>query len=301
VGARRAFVGAVTVGDLIVFLAYVRRLYRPLATVSEAGVRTGRATAGAERLLEVLREEPEDSSAGRPAAVFAGDIAFSDVRYTYPDGAEALKGVSFAIPAGAVALLTGPNGAGKSTIVSVLLRLIVPGAGEVRIDGERIQELQLGSYRQRFAYVPQQVQLFGASVKENILYGRPDASEEEMRDAARLALLDEVVARLPEGYDSALGEGGETLSGGEARRLMIARAALRDARVFLLDEPLAGLDPTARQVVARAIRQVAAGRTTIVVSHEAVSDFDPDVVLRLDDGLVAGAEQPSLQATPQSG
>ena len=295
VGARRAFVGAVTVGDLVIFLTYVRRLYRPLATVSEAGVRTGRATAGAERLLEVLRETPEDSSVGRPVPQFSGEITFEDVQFTYPGGAEALKGVSFTVPAGAVSVLTGPNGAGKSTVVSLLLRLIEPNEGDVLIDGERVQEFQLSSYRLRFAYVPQQVQLFGATVRENILYGRPDATEEEMREAARMALLDEVVARLPNGYDSMLGEGGETLSGGEARRLTIARAALRDARVCLLDEPLAGLDPAAREVVARAIRQVAAGRTTIVVSHEAVEDLDPDVVLRLEDGRVAEPRKTSLE------
>ena len=295
VGARRAFVGALTVGDLVIFLTYVRRLYRPLATVSEAGVRTGRATAGAERLLEVLREQPEDSSAGQPAPAFAGEIRCESVHFTYPRGAEALKGLSLSVPAGAIAVLTGPNGAGKSTVVSLLLRLIEPTSGDVLIDGQRVQEFQLSSYRLRFAYVPQQVQLFGASVRENILYGRPDANEGQMREAARLALLDEVVARLPNGYDTMLGEGGETLSGGEARRLMIARAALRDARVLLLDEPLAGLDPAARGVVAQAIRQVAAGRTTIVVSHEAVADFDPDVVLRLEGGRLAEPVEPSLE------
>ena len=296
VGARRAYVGAVTVGDLVVFLTYVRRLYSPLATVSEAGVRTGRATAGAERLLELLREEPEDSSKGRPAPHFAGEIAFDDIRFTYPGGAEALKGVSFTVPEGGVAVLTGPNGAGKSTIVAMLLRLLEPSSGEVRIDGEPIQEFRLNSYRRAFGYVPQQIQLFGATVRENILYGRPDATEEDMEEAARRALFDEVVGRLPGGYDAVLGEGGETLSGGEARRLTIARAALRNARVLLLDEPLAGLDPAARQVVARAVRQVAAGRTTIIVSHEAVADFDPDVVVRLEDGRLAELEESPLGA-----
>ncbi|HEX2069710.1 MAG TPA: ABC transporter ATP-binding protein, partial [Actinomycetota bacterium] len=271
------------------FLTYVRRLYRPLATVSEAGVRMGRATAGAERLLEVLREPAEDSTRGRVAPSFAGEITYRDVHFAYSRGAQALKGVSFTVPAGAFVVLTGPNGAGKSTIISLLLRLIDPTRGDVLIDWERIQEFQLSSYRLRFAYVPQQVQLFGATVRENILYGRPDATEEQMQQAARVALLEEVIARLPGGYDAMLGEGGETLSGGEGRRLMIARAALRDARVLLLDEPLAGLDPEARDVVARAIRQAAAGRTTIVVSHEPVSDFDPDGVIALEDGRVTEA------------
>ncbi len=289
VGARRVFAGAATVGDLVVILTYVRNLYQPLGAVSGAGVRMGRASAAMERILEVLHMPPEDHSGGRPAPEFAGDVTFDGVRFTYPGGPEALNDVSFQIRPGALTALTGPNGSGKSTVLALLLRLMDPDGGEVRIDGELSESFQLDSYRRRFAFVPQDIQLFGAPLRDNILYGRPDASEAEMREAARTALLDEVVARLPGGYDAVLGEGGGTLSGGEARRLMLARAALRHARILLLDEPLTGLDPDARETVARAIKRIAAGRTTIVVSHEAVSDFEPDVVLRLEDGRLAEA------------
>jgi ATP-binding cassette subfamily B protein len=171
------------------------------------------------------------------------------------------------------------------------LRLLGPDSGEVLLDDAPIQWYRLSSYRDRFAYVPQDIQLFGATVRENVLYGRPDASSQEIEEAARLALLDEVVERLPDGYDTVLGEAGATLSGGEARRLMLARAALRHARILLLDEPMAGLDPQARPVVARAIRQMAAGRTTLVVTHEPVEEVDPDLVVHLEDGEIRSVEE----------
>jgi ATP-binding cassette, subfamily B, bacterial len=296
-GAHRVLTHAITVGDLVVFLSYARSFYRPVGNVSNSAVRMGRVSAAAERMLQVLQTPPEDRSTGRPAPSFRGQISFDGVRYTYPEGAEALAGVSFEVPAGALAALVGPNGAGKSTILSILLRLITPDEGEVRIDGEPINALKLSSYRSRFAYVPQPVELFSGTLRENILYGRLDATEDQVRAAAEEALLDDVVDRLPGGFDAPLGEGGETLSGGEARRLMLARAAVRDARVLLLDEPLAGLDPEAREVVARALRQIGAGRTTIVVSHEAVSDIDPDAVVALDAGrLVEATERPLEEA-----
>jgi ABC-type multidrug transport system fused ATPase/permease subunit len=170
-----------------------------------------------------------------------------------------------------------------------------PDDGEVLIDGEPVQRYGLGSYRRRFAYVPQDIQLFGASVRDNILYGRPDASDRDIEDAARVALLHELVLQLPDGYDTALGEGGATLSGGEARRVMLARAALRDARILLLDEPLAGLDPEARLVVASAIRRMARGRTAIVVSHGPAFEVDADVNLRLEQGRVISIDRASAK------
>jgi ABC-type multidrug transport system fused ATPase/permease subunit len=139
--------------------------------------------------------------------------------------------------------------------------------------------------------VPQQLQLFGATVRENVSYGRPDATDEEIETAARAALLHEVVQRLPEGYDTILGEGGGTLSGGEARRLMLARAAVRDSAILLMDEPLSGLDPEARTLVARAIRRIVSGRTAIVVSHGAATEIAPDVIFAMREGRVARVER----------
>ena len=300
-GAQRVVSHAITIGDLVVFLAYARSFYRPIGNVSDTAVRMGRVSAAAERMLQVLQMTPEDPSEGRSAPQFSGEVAFDRVSYAYPEGAQALRDVSFTLPPGSLAMLVGPNGSGKSTILSILLRLIRPDEGEVRIDGDPIAEFKVNSYRSRFAYVPQAIQLFSGTLKENIQYGRLDASDEEIEEAARKALLDDVVDRLPGGFEAALGEGGETLSGGEARRLMLARAAIRDARVLILDEPLTGLDPDATGTVAAALRQIAAGRTTIVVSHEAVSEFSPDVLVHLNAGRVVDVTHPHVdEAVPVS-
>ena len=194
-------------------------------------------------------------------------------------------------------VVAGPNGSGKSTLISTLLRLIEPDRGAVLVSGQPASVFELQKLSPRFAYVPQDLLLFGATITENVLYGRPDASDDEVTLAARLALFDDVASRLPDGYDTVLGENGETLSGGEARRLMLARAAVRDAPILLLDEPLAGIDPDARQQVATAIRRIAAGRTTLVVSHGPDEEIDADLVIRLDGGRVASVERRGTAAT----
>ncbi|HEX2249984.1 MAG TPA: ABC transporter ATP-binding protein [Gemmatimonadales bacterium] len=291
VGALRVLDGALTPGELLVLVTYARSLYRPVGKMSTDGGRLATASVSAERLLHVLKIPPEDPGRGLPAPRFHGDVSFEDVHYQHPDGVKALKGVSFTIPQGTLALMEGPNGAGKSTSLSLILRLITPQKGRLLIDGHPAEEFQLDSYRRNFAYVPQDTHLFAASIRENLLYGRPDASDEEIEQAARDALLDDVVERLPHGWDEVLGESGTTLSGGEARRLMLARAALRDARILLFDEPLTGLDPAARTTVARAIRRIAAGRTALVVSHGQASELEPDVTIRLEEGRCVAERQ----------
>lgn len=284
VGATWVIQERITAGELLVFVSYARSLYKPLRKASNEGARLSKASACVARLLEVLRLPPEDAGTGHPAPPFRGEVTLRDVHYRYATGVEALRGLTFSLPPGSLAVVSGPNGSGKSTLLSVLLRLLPPDRGEVLIDGRPVEGFRLDSYRRRFAYVPQDVQLFGATVRENILYGRPDATDAEVDEAGRTALFDEVAARLPDGYDAVLGEAGATLSGGEARRLMLARAALRDAHVLLLDEPLAGLDPEARRVVAGAIRRIAAGRTAIVVSHGVPTEVDPDVIIDMAAG-----------------
>jgi ATP-binding cassette subfamily B protein len=291
VGATWVLGGRLSAGSLLVFVSYTRLLYKPVRKASGQGARLSRAVASAERLTELLRVTPEDFAGGRPAPVFHGDLSIRDVSYVHAGGVEALRGASLDLGAGELAVVRGPNGSGKSTLLTVLLRLIRPDEGQVLIDGEPVEEFQLQSYRRRFAYVPQDLLLFGATVRENVLYGRPDASEADVEEASRAALLHEVAMRLPDGYETALGEGGATLSGGEARRLMLARAALREAPILLLDEPLAGLDPDARAIVARAIRRIAAGRTTLVVSHGPSTEIDPDAVFQMEDGRVTRVER----------
>lgn len=284
VGSRKVLRAEISVGELLVFISYARSVYKPLRKLSSEGGRLSKATACAGRLLEVLDIRPEEASSGRSAMAFDGDVELRDVRYRYPEnGVEALRGLSFRLPAGTLAVLSGPNGSGKSTTVSMLLRLVSPDSGQVLIDGHDAAEFRLDEYRNRFAYVPQDVLLFGVSIRDNILYGRPDADDTAVHRAAELALVDDVIERVG-GYDAMLGENGATLSGGEARRLMLARAAVRDARIVLLDEPLAGVDPHARTLVAQAIRRIAAGRTTIVVNHGPAEEIAPDAMINLADG-----------------
>jgi ATP-binding cassette subfamily B protein len=286
VGGLRVISGKLTPGDIIVGMVYARMLYRPVRTLTREGGRFSKAIVGAERLLEILHIPPEEFGVGRPAERFTGRVEFAGVRYAYDGRGDALAGVSFTLEPGTLAALCGPNGSGKSTLLSVLLRLLTPQEGQVLIDGTPAEDFEIQSYRRRFAYVPQEIQLFRGTIRENILYGRPDAGDADVRDAARVALLDDLVEQLPDGYDTVVGESAATLSGGEARRLMLARAAVRDARILLLDEPFAGLHPDAREIVAKAIRGMAAGRTTLVVSHGDVSEIGPDVVLQFSHGAV---------------
>ena len=287
VGALQVVAGDLTTGELIVVVAYARSLYKPVRKISSEGLRLSKATAVAERLAEVLRIKPEDSDIGSPAPRFEGRIEFRDVTFAHDDGHQVLDGASFSLPAGSLAVLTGENGAGKSTVLSLLLRLHGKQSGEIRVDDQPIESFQLQSYRNRIAYGPQELLLFSGTVKENILFGRPEATHAEIIRAVRIALFDMVAERLPDGLETELGERGTTLSGGEARRLILARAAVRDADLLLLDEPLAGLDPPARLEVAESVRRIAAGRTTIVVSHDMLAEIDPDVVLRIEaDGTV---------------
>ena len=285
-GALRVLSGDLSAGMLFVLVAYTRSMYKPLRKAPKEGKRLSKAMASAGRLMEVLRVPAEKFGIGRDTPEFQGHISLRGVQFAYRDGVEALRGISLEIPAGALAVLQGPNGSGKSTLLSLILRLFKPDQGEVLIDGEPIDSFELEAYRSRFAYVPQQVQLFAGTLRDNIAYGRPDATDEQIEAAARAALLDDVALRLPGGYDAALGENGATLSGGEARRLMLARAALRQARVVLLDEPLAGLDPEAREVVAEAIQRLSSNRTVLVVSHGPASELNPDVVVELRDGEI---------------
>jgi len=290
VGALRVQSGRLSPGDLIVATTYARLLFKPLRRISREGGRLAKASSGAERLLEVMREEPEPSGVGLGVEQLEGAITFRNVVCRYQGRAEALRGLTFDLAPGTFAVLSGASGSGKSTTLAVLLRLLRLDAGSVSVDGRPFERYELHSYRRCFAYVPQEIELFSGTIRDNILYGCPDATDEEVEEAARRALLDGVIASLPEGYDTTLGEDGATLSGGQSRRLMIARAAVSRASVLVLDEPLAGLDAESRVLVAAAVRQSAAGRTTLVVNHGPTEEFDPDVVLHIDGGQVVGSE-----------
>lgn len=288
VGTQRVVSGSLTPGELIVVTSYARTVFRPLRRMSREGGRLSKATTGTERVLEVMRLEPTDSGGTLSAAGVTGAISFVDVHCTYDGDTDALDGLRFDIPAGSRVIVEGSNGSGKSTMLAALLRLTPIESGAILLDGVSHEEYELASYRSTFAYVPQEIHLFGVSVRENIRYGRPDATEEEIVEAARVANFDDVVAVLPDGYDTMIGEGGATLSGGQARRLMLARAALRHASVLVLDEPLSGLDMAARELVAESVQRVSTGRTTIIVNHGGNEIFDPDIEITLAAGTLVG-------------
>lgn len=303
VGTQRVVSGSLTPGELIVVTSYARTVFRPLRRMSREGGRLSKATTGTERVLEVMRLEPTDSSGTLSAEGVKGAISFVDVRCTYDGDTDALDGLRFDIPAGSRVIVEGSNGSGKSTMLAALLRLTPIESGAILLDGVPHDDYELASYRSTFAYVPQEIHLFGVSVRENIRYGRPDATEEEIVEAARVANFDDVVAVLPDGYDTMIGEGGATLSGGQARRLMLARAALRHASVLVLDEPLSGLDLTARELVAESVQRVSAGRTTIIVNHGGNDIFDPDIEVTLAAGTLVSQivhHRSGAQKTPGS-
>ena len=282
IGALRTRSGLLTPGQLILAISYTRMVYKPVRKLTGEGAKVAKATACALRVMALLDQATEDPTAGTPVGPLDGDIDFLQVSHTYPDGRSSLQSLSARFPSGSLVAVTGENGTGKSTLLSLLLRLYRPSEGEVRIGGIDISTMQLASYRDQIAYVPQELALFGGTIRENIAFGRPDATDTDILLAAEAALLGPVLDTLPEGIDTVLDEAGASLSGGQARRLMLARAALRKASVLLLDEPLTGLDPEARAIVARAISNIAAGRTTLVVHHGALTELAPDFQLKLD-------------------
>ncbi len=281
-GARRVQAGVLTLGQLVLAVSYTRMMYKPIRKLTGEGARLAKATACALRVIDLLERPVERSDGKTPVSSLAGDIEFASVSHRYPDGRQSLDRLDVVIPADELTVIVGQNGSGKSTMIALLLRLHRPSKGAVRICGVNISAYRLDDYRRQLAYVPQELALFGGTIRENIAFGKPEATDDELLAAAEQAMLGPVLDRLPDGIDTVLGEGGVSLSGGEARRVMLARAAIRDSSIMLLDEPLTGLDPGARTTVAQAIRRVADGRTTVVVHHGDLGELNPDSVIELE-------------------
>jgi ATP-binding cassette subfamily B protein len=282
--------GRLTVGGLLAFVAYLALLYAPIQELGRLGTTVFAAAAGAERVLEILDERPAvgDPPGARRLRAPRGVVELDDVTFCYP-GAECptLAGVSLSIEPGEALAVVGPSGAGKSTLVKLLLRLYDPTAGTVRLDGVDVRELELASLRAAFAVVPQETLLFNATIRENVLYGAPAASEAEVVAAARAAGLRDVVETLPGRYETLVGEKGRRLSGGQRQRVAIARAFLRNAPVLVLDEPTTGLDAAAAAALREPLRRLMEGRTTITVSHDLASVREATRIAVLDAGCLA--------------
>jgi ABC-type multidrug transport system fused ATPase/permease subunit len=269
VGARAVLAGDLRPGDVLVFLAYLGTLYQPLNAFSQGAGVFHSAAVQINRVFEIL-DEPV-SIADAPDAItpekVTGGITFENVTFSYTGERHALRDVSFHIEPGQVLALVGRTGSGKSTTASLLMRFYDPEKGSILLDGHDLRSVKLAWLRSQVSIVFQEPFLFSATIRENIAFGKPDASDEEIELAARRAQADEFIGKLPDGYDTQLGERGVNLSGGQRQRLSIARAFLKDAPILILDEPTSALDPSTERELLGALEELMAGRTTIIIAH----------------------------------
>jgi ATP-binding cassette subfamily B protein len=287
-GTLQALHNRISPGDLVVFIAYLRAAFRPLRRASKTVQRSAKALAAAERIVEVLEIEPAIRNApnARAAPTFRDAVRLDNVGFAYRPGAEILRNVSLELPAGRFVAVVGPTGAGKSTLLSLIPRLQDPTSGSVTFDGIDLRELTLESVRAQISVVQQEAVLMGLSVAQNIRYGRPDASDDQVLSAALDAGLEPLLERLPDGLDTVVAERGASLSGGERQRVTIARALVRDTPILLLDEPTTGLDPATKQGVVETLLRVVQGRAAVVATHDMGLAARADEVVLLIDGQV---------------
>ena len=287
-GATRVLAGELTTGDVVLFFAYVSNLYSPMKSLSRFSINFDKASASAERIAEVMmvRSDVADREAARPVSELKGSIEFRNVLFEYERGRPVLSQVNLAIAPGEKVALVGATGAGKSTLASLILRFYDPTFGEVCVDGEDIRNYQLQSLREQISLVLQDSLLFSGTIRENIAFGCPEASEEEIAAAAVAANADEFIQRLPRGYETPVAERGTTLSGGQKQRIAIARAILRDAPILILDEPTSSLDSASEQVVIEALEHAARERTTLIIAHRLSTVRFADRIVVLDRGRI---------------
>ncbi len=289
VGATLALAHEVTVGVLLVFLTYVKSMYAPVKQLAKASGQLASASVASELLVELLETDARvtERPDARPAPPFRGAVEIDRVTFAYGPGRPALEDVSLSLAPGQRCVIVGPTGAGKSTLASLLPRFVDPDRGTVRIDGVDVRELTLRSLRAQIAVVLQEAMLFRMTVRDNIAYAMPEATDAQVVAAARAAHAHEFVERLPDGYDTLLDERGGNLSGGQRQRLTLARAFLRDAPILLLDEPTTGLDLASEALVLDALDRLARGRTTLTIAHRLATIERADVVVVVEGGRIA--------------
>jgi ATP-binding cassette, subfamily B, bacterial len=287
-GAKQVLAGTVTTGDVVIFFAYVTGFFTPMKALARFSYLFNRATVGAEAIAEVLsiRSEVVDRKGARPAPKLRGAVEFRSVYFEYELARPVLQNINLSIGPGEKVAIVGATGAGKSTLVSLVPRFYDPKRGVICIDGKDIRGYTLLSLREQVSLVLQDSLLFSGTVRENISFGCPDASDEEIRTAAQLANAEEFIRNLPDEYESAVSERATTLSGGQKQRLAIARAILRDAPILILDEPTSSLDAAAEQVVMEALGRASAGRTTIIIAHRLSTVRLADRIIVLEHGQI---------------
>jgi ATP-binding cassette subfamily B protein len=285
-GAYQAVQGRISPGELIVVLTYIASVYTPLEQLTQTVAGYQQYFIAFRHAYDLLRMQPDvvEMDDAKQIDHARGALKFEDVHFGYGDRGEALKGVSFEVEPGQSVAVVGPTGAGKSTLASLLPRFYDPQEGRVLIDGEDVSHLTLDSLRAQFSIVLQDPLLFSTNIKENIKYGRPDATEEEVREAARAANVHDFIRKLPDGYRTRMGERGARLSGGERQRIAVARAFLRDAPILILDEPTSSIDSKTEAVILDALDKLMEGRTTILIAHRLSTLRSVDKIIVLNEG-----------------
>jgi ABC-type multidrug transport system fused ATPase/permease subunit len=288
-GAALILRGAMTIGSLTVYLAYLNRFFKPVKDLATTTNAIAQAAVGAERVRGILDTDaciPEKPDALEPDSL-TGEIEFEHVAFGYDRADPVLKDVSFKIKAGQMVGIVGPTGSGKSTLVGLIPRFYDIQSGSVRIDGQDVRDYRLKPLRDQIGYVLQDTILFRGTILENIAFGRPGATREEIVEAAKLANADEFISRMPLGYETMVGERGSTLSGGQRQRIGIARVMVRNSPILLLDEPTAALDSESEKLVIEALERLMKGRTVITIAHRLSTIRDADQIIVVSGGVIA--------------
>ncbi len=287
-GGYQVLHGETTVGKLIAFLTALVMAFQPIRSLASLNASLQEGLAAAQRIFTMIDYRPQivDRPNAIPLEITEGTVRYDDVSFSYGDGIAALRGVTIEAKPGQKVALVGPSGAGKSTVLNLLPRFYDVSGGSVSVDGQNVRDVTIDSLRQSIALVSQETGLFNASVRDNIAYGDPDADETAIAAAAEAAAAHDFISKLPEGYDTMVGEGGLRLSGGQRQRLSIARAMLRDAPILLLDEATSSLDSQSERQVQDALKRLMTGRTTLVIAHRLSTVIDADAIYVLDGGQV---------------
>jgi ATP-binding cassette subfamily B protein/subfamily B ATP-binding cassette protein MsbA len=288
-GGRMAYEGLLSVADLVAFFLYLESFYSPIRNLGNAWEQVQESMAGFERISELLIEEPDVKNPKSPVNVdvqIAPEISFNNVNFHYQQGDNVLKNINLDIPSGKIVALVGPTGVGKSTLVSLIPRFYDVCSGSITLNGTDLRQLDFKALRSQISIVLQDVFLFHGTVRDNILFGNPEATEEEIIDAAKIANAHEFITQLPLGYDTLIGERGVKLSGGQRQRLSIARAVLKNTPILILDEATSSVDTETELLIQEALERLMVGRTTIIIAHRLSTVRNADKIVVMEGNQI---------------